>query len=245
MRKQHKYKFAVIEKAPLIIYRHPDPDEKCTIGVDSSAGVGLDYTVFNVLSNRIPFEQLAVWRSKIIKPAEAAEELVALGWYYNEALLIIETNTIGAAVQDAVLTSHKYGRCFRRDERLDVDPSISDKFGWPTTQTSKWLLIRETQQALKDNEIILHDRTTIEELCNYVYIEDKSKTGAAEGLHDDCVISLMLAFHGAKLWPQKPKPKTTIRQKLSADAAQQRAMMKKFMERIQTRLAGKEKPTIM
>lgn len=125
---------------------------------------------------------------------------------------------------------------------MDEDPSISAKFGWSTTQTSKWLLIREMQEALRKDEVVINDPQTIDELCNYVYIEDKSKTGAAEGLNDDTVIALMLAFHGAKLNPQSI---VTKQHKLQMANKQHNEMMDKFLKHIQSRGNGKLMPKIV
>lgn len=234
--KQRKLKFS-LSKSPLTIYEHPEYDEKFIIGVDTSGGVGLDYTVASVLGCRIPFVQKAIWRSNLIRPAAAAEEIAKLGWYYNNAMMAVESNAMGAGLLSCLLDTHKYTRIYRKEEQLDADPNISDKFGWATTQTSKNLLITEFQQSLREKAIVLHDETTIKEFCNYVYLKKQDwnpnrilKTGAITGLYDDCVIATMLALHVARLYPQSPRPKSEP--KLSGDVAQQRSMMKKFMDSI-------------
>lgn len=237
MLRRREFKFNLSESAPLTTYEHPEDDEKFIVGVDTGGGVGLDYTVGCVLGCRIPFRQKAVWRSNLIRPAAAAEEIAQLGWYYNNALLVVESNSMGAGLLSCLLDVHKYARIYRKEEQLDSDPSVSDKFGWATTQTSKNLLLTEFQQSLRENGIILHDETTIKEFCNYVYLQKQKwnpsqilKTGAMKGMNDDCVIAAMLALHVARLYPQSPRPKSAP--SLSADVAQQRAMMKKFMDEI-------------
>lgn len=224
---QHKYRFELTSESPLKIYEHPEEGTKYTVGVDAATGVGADWTVFNVLSNRLPFTQVANYRTKN-SVVTAAKDLVELGWYYNTALLVIETRFPGNAVQDAAILTYKYPNNYRQEEHLDADPSISDKFGICTTETLKWLLIRDLQDVLKNNELILNCPQTIDEILNFIYKEDKSKTGAVEGLNDDEVIALMLAVRGAKTYPQNPRPKT--KPSLSADVSQQRSIMKKFMD---------------
>jgi len=229
------YTFTPTIESPLQIWHYPEKGTKYTIGVDAATGVGPDWTVFNVLSNRLPFEQVANYRAKI-SVVEAGKELNDLGRYYNTALMVIETRFPGNAIQDALILTYKYPRNYRQEEHLDADPNISDKFGICTTESIKWLLINGLQEVLKNNELILNCPHTIDEVLNFVYKEDRSKTGAAEGLNDDEVISLMLAVRGAKTYPQKPKPKS--KPQLSADIAQQRALMKKFMDEIR---AGPER----
>lgn len=223
------YRFTPTSNSPLKIWEHPEKDTKYTIGVDAATGVGADWTVFNVLSNRLPFEQVANYRAKT-SVVEAAKDLVELGWYYNTAMLVIETRFPGNAVQDAAILTYRYSNNYRQEEHLDADPNISDKFGICTTESIKWLLINGLQEVLKNNELVLNCSHTIDEILNFVYKEDRSKTGAAVGLNDDEAISLMLAVRGAKIYPQKPKPKQ--RPTLSADVAQQRVLMEKFMDEI-------------
>jgi hypothetical protein len=83
---------------------------------------------------------------------------------------------------------------------------ISDKYGFRTTESSKWLLINEMQLALSEGGIILHDPVTISEMMNFVYIHSKHQASAADGFNDDTVMALMMAYHGAKLYPfAKPR----------------------------------------
>lgn len=131
-------------------------------------------------------------------------------------------------MQDAITDTYRYHNCYQKEERLDSDPNISGKYGWATTQTVKWMLIREFQQALEHKEVILNDLMTVDELCQYVYKEDKNKTGAAEGLNDDCVIAVLLAFHAARLFPQAKK-KTVEKPKGNP---QHTGLMKRFMDDI-------------
>lgn len=249
--KHRKFKFRPCD-APLTVYCHPEPDTEYTIGVDTGGGVGLDYSVFSVLSNRMPFEQVSIWRSNKIRPAAAAEQLAELGWYYNNALMTVESNAIGAGLLDVLVHTHRYSRIYRKEEQLDSDPNVSDKLGWATTQTGKYLLLAEFQQAWRDKAIILHDSITVEEFCNYVYLKKQNwnanlilKTGAIVGFHDDCVIATMLALHAARLYPQSPRPKKPQGPKLSADQNKQRRMLERHMDKIKERCSKKQLIEVM
>lgn len=197
-------------------------------------------------------EQVAIWWSNQIRPAEAAERLAEVGWYYNTAMAIIENNAVGAGLLDNFVRTHKYSRIYRKEEWLDSDPSVSDKFGITTTQTGKHLLLVEFQQIWRDNAIILHDYDTIVELCNFVYLKKQNwspnqilKTGALQGMKDDRVISLLLALHAAMLYLQAPKPKIPKKDLsgLSIDQKQHQRIMKEFMKEIQDDF-GKRKEKI-
>ena len=221
-------KFQPIENGQLTIYKEPEPKEKYTIGIDTSTGLSKDFSVMQVITNRLPFEQVAVYRAKesVIDVAKWAD---MLGRYYNKAFIVCETNYPGNAVQDALVMTYRYPSNYQAEQHLDESPNVSSKFGFATTQASKWLIIRETLEALKNDEIIFNDEHTLDEFGSYVYIEDKTKTGAAQGLNDDCVMAFMLAIHGALQRPERPRPKID---KPSDVNRQHRAMMDKFMKSI-------------
>ena len=179
--------------------------------------------------------------------------MAELGWHYNNALMSVESNTIGAGLLDVLIHTHNYSRIYRKEEQLDTDPNVSDKLGYATTQTSKYLLLAEFQQAWRDKAIVLHDPTTVNEFCNYVYLRKQNwnanlilKTGAIQGMHDDAVIATMLALHAARLYPQAPKPKGPVGPKLSADQSQMRRMLDRhFKETIEPRCSKQEKIQVL
>ena len=228
-------RFHEIDNGPITIYREPEDKEKYTIGIDTSTGLAKDYSVMQVLTNRMPFEQVAIYRAKesVIDVARMANEL---GRYYNNAFIVCETNYPGNAVQDALVMTYRYPNNYQAEQHLDESPNVSSKFGFQTTQASKWLIIRETLEALKNEEIIFNDPKTLDEFGTYVYIEDKTKTGAAQGLNDDCVIAFMLALHGCLQRPQKARPRE---RKPSEANAQHRRMMQKFIESIRNKTETK------
>lgn len=221
-------KFHEVENAPLTIYRLPEKDEKYSMGVDTSTGLAKDFSVMQVFTNRLPFEQVAVYRAKesVIDVARAADQL---GRFYNNAFVVCETNYPGNAVQDALIMTYRYPNNYQAEQHLDESPNVSSKFGFQTTQASKWLIIREMLEAMRNDEIIFNDPKTLDEFGTYVYIEDKTKTGAAQGLNDDCVIAAMLALHGCLQRPQKARPRE---RKPSEANAQHRRMMQRFIESI-------------
>ena len=198
------YSFREHEFEPLKIFRESEPSMIYTMGVDAATGLGDDYSSAQILTNSIPFEQVAVFRAKW--PVNQFSKFVNdLGRYYNEALNVCEVNYPGNSVQDALLQYYRYPRNYQSETHLDEDIDISSKFGFRTTEGSKWLLINEMLLALAQGQIIINDIVTLDEFRNFVYQaskrNSKRSTGAGAGFSDDTVIALMLAYHGAKLYP--------------------------------------------
>ena len=213
------YQFVPIELGPLKVFRLPEPDMVYTMGGDTSTGLAKDFSAYQILSNTMPFEQVAVFRAKWPVP-KVTKFVDQLGRFYNEALLVQEINYPGNSVQDALLTFYNYPRNYQAIKSLETEMDITDKYGFRTTEPSKWLIIGALLMAMEQGNIIIHDPTTFEELRNFVYIQSKSKAGAAEGFNDDTVMALMLALHGANLYPQIiPRTAIKIRPDVSPDTA--------------------------
>lgn len=204
------------------IYEHPKKDTKYTLGLDAATGFGADYTSIQIFSNRMPFEQVAWLRNKRITTVQGSKVMIALARYYNNTFIVPETRHPGNAYVDNAIEVYGYGNIFRRKQVLDEDPSVSSKYGICTTEADKHLLINQTKSLMENPDgpqVIFHDEITLNEFCNFVYVEDKRKTGATTGSFDDTVMAVMFALHGCLLRPQAPKEKPQIYSPKDEDAA--------------------------
>jgi len=220
------------------IYEHPEKDVRYTIGVDAATGFGADYTSIQVFGNRMPFEQKAWLRNKRITTVKGSEVMIALAKYYNNAFIVPETRHPGNAYVDNAIEVYGYGNIFRRKQVLDEDPSVSSKYGICTTEADKHLLINQAKALMENQDgpqVIFHDPVTLNEFCNFVYIEDKRKTGAGEGFNDDTVIATLLALHGCSLFPQKAREKPQVYNAKDEDAAFGRYLMRRHTARLNNR----------
>lgn len=216
------------------IFRKPEPDEKYSIGVDGAWGVQQDYTSIQVFSNRIPFEQVAWYHSDSVDTVQGSDVMVNLGWYYNNAMLVIETRAPGNSYQDNAIQRYGYTNLYQAEQHLDEDPTISSKFGIATTDAWKSLLVNETRSLLSARkkgkwcpQAILHDPFTIMSLCNFVYLESSRKVGAAPGCHDDAAMATMLALHGCITYPQPPRVADTEAE--DEETAHKRYLLKRHL----------------
>ncbi len=210
-------KFETIPENPSVdllhIYRMPEPDTLYSIGVDAATGVLGDYTSLQVFSHRIPYEQVAWFHSNRISTVDGSKIMIDLGLFFNTAQLVIETNYPGNAYQDNALEIYMYPNLYSEESRLQQDIKYSKTFGIKTTEWSKALLINEMKKLVEHKDykgkyvpqIIFHDPFTLQCFTDFVYLEDKSKTGAISGCVDDPVMGAMLAVRGCNQKPQEAR----------------------------------------
>ena len=179
-------------RGELLIYKEIDPGDTYYIGADVAMGVqNGDWSVAQVLDSKK--RQVAVWRGQY-HPDYFAYVLYHLGKLYNYAKIAVESNNHGL-----LTVNNLYKYLSYPNVHLDViEDKITDKetisLGFKTTAKSRPMIIDDLRAALRDNEIVLNDKTTIRELMTFVVTE----TGKLEhdaGCHDDCVMALAIANH--------------------------------------------------
>lgn len=187
------YKPPVIEESStgsLKIWKKPERSGQYVIGADSAEGVkGGDYACAQVIDRR-SFEQVATFHQRC-DPDIFARELNRLGRYYNMATIAPERNAGGIATV-LVLRELDYSNIYIREKVGQITDRLTPELGWLTDMKTKPLMISNTQKAIRDKLVIVHDEATINELFSYQY-DDAGHANAPNGSHDDRVIALMIA----------------------------------------------------
>ena len=157
----------------LEIYQYPKFDEGYLIGADVALGVGQDYSTAIVLDRDA--RVLATYRNNYIDPSKFGDLLFYLGRYYNNALLAVESNSMGIATLQQ-LENMRYV-----------------KLGFRTTLQSKATVIGNLKSSIDDEDIWIPSAAIIQELKDYIST-DTGRTEAAPGCHDDLVMALAIGL---------------------------------------------------
>lgn len=187
-------------KGRLKIFKKPEYNERYVIGADTSEGIkdnNIAY-VLNIRNN----EQAAIY-CLLTDPDLFAVYIVRLAQYYNNARIIPEVNGSGLTALSWILRGNEehrvapYRHIYKRANIEREDEGKLTSFGWRTTRSSKILMIDELQAYLRQNEVIIYEQETMDELRNFIYHNDNSM-GAISGSKDDRVMGLALALMGKK-----------------------------------------------
>jgi len=146
----------------------------------------------------LPFKQVAVGNlneSFLTLPGILFE----LGRYYNNALVVSENN-IGESIPVTLKYSYDYeGEVF---QERDYKGKFKKEFGVRTTVKTKKLGLSLLKQLLENNQLIINDKETAEQLFHFIK-NSRGSYEAEDGYHDDLVMSLMVAlapFFDYKNW---------------------------------------------
>lgn len=180
-----------VNQSPLKIWEKPQANKQYVIGADVAEGIGGDYSVATVM-DKDAVKTVARFRGDI-EPADFGDYLDMLGRYYNRALIGCEVNNHGLTTVQR-LRDRRYDNLYRRergiDERLE---SYTQKLGWRTDVKTKPLMINALAEAIYRDELTDYDVVFVRECMTYV-VDDRGRTNAQEGRHDDTVISVAIAL---------------------------------------------------
>lgn len=202
-KREFNFESNLMEDSPrgdIEIFKYPTFEDSFAIGADVSLGVGKDYSTAIVMNaNR---EVCAVYRNNLIDPSKFGDLLFYLGRYYNNALLAVESNSMGIATLNR-LTQMNYVNMYYQTKMANVSKEEGSRIGWRTTSASKPAIIGFLKNAIDNEDIWIPSRIVIGELMNYV-ADDSGKTNAIVGHNDDTVIALAIALeairtHGDRL----------------------------------------------
>ena len=174
----------------LEIFQYPKFDENFVIGADCALGVGQDSSACSVMNT--DNEVVALFRNNRIDPTQYGDLLFYLGRYYNNALLAVESNSLGIATLNR-LKQMKYVNLYHQTKVANVSNEEGSRLGWRTTQATKPMIIGHLKNAIENDDINLASARIIQECMDYVS-DANGRTNAISGAHDDTVIATAIAL---------------------------------------------------
>jgi len=189
----------------LTVYRLPDKRHRYSLGVDPATGESQpgardpDYTAMVVMDCDGGNEVVAVWHCNKIHIDDALPQLCLIGRFYNDAFLVIESNSAGIHLcVEVPKTGYPVEKLYRRDSWKDMPSRRS--VGFYTSGPSREQILAQLSDSISKRELVIHDRKVIEECVNFVFTS-AGKWEAQVGFHDDLVFALALALEGSEHYP--------------------------------------------
>ncbi len=166
----------------LWIWYPPQPGRSYVVGVDpAGGGTDGDYASIQIIEQRSGM-QCAEFRGHI-DPQELAKQAAGLAREFNQALLVVERNNHGLAVLAYLTTIEHYPAVYEQRGQA----------GWLTTSVSRPAMITLLGAILATGPEIFSSSRLLAECRTFVRQSD-GRTGAAAGVHDDCVMAMAIAL---------------------------------------------------
>ncbi len=137
-----------------------------------------------------------------------------IGHYYNNALIVPESNNHGHAVIQVLRPN--YWNLYRREVVDTVTKSKNEIIGWNTSGMTKPLLVDNLEEAVRERTTSIKSEDLLKEMKIFVQTDESGKQGyGAEGSgKDDRVIAYGLAIQGIRDTPRQKKLESVVEKKM-------------------------------
>ena len=196
------------ETGAITLYELPEDGVPYVLGGDT-AGEGSDYFTAIVIDN-VTGRIAAKLRQKYSEP-EYVRQIYALGRFYNDALVAIETNFSTYPVMK--LQEMEYSNQYSREREDTYTRQMRKSYGFRTDRQSRPRAIANLVEVFSSHPEWFSDRELLEEMLTFCYNEDH-RPEALAGKHDDLVMGAAITYavrHQQRMTvltePEKPREK--------------------------------------
>lgn len=193
-----KGEFVRSDKGRLTVWEEPCQGASYVTAVDvGGRSEKADWSVIAVLRAGKRPEVVAQWRGHIDHDL-LADRAMAISRRYNNALLVIESNTLESADAETVSATvlsrvaRLYGNTYRRQR--DKLSGASGGIGFHTNRATKSRIIDGLVAALRDGSYVERDNEACNEMATYCLMPNGSYQ-ARRGCHDDILMTRAIALH--------------------------------------------------
>jgi hypothetical protein len=181
----------------LQVWEEPIKKRIYSIIVDTSHGVGQDYSVASVIDiTDVPYKLVAKYRSNETSPMIFPEIIAKAGMMYNNAIVLVETNDVGIQVADALHTEIEYEGVLssvmkgRAGQKISTGFSGKAHFGIRTTAQVKKIGCANIKDLIESDKLLIRDFDCVSEMSTF--IRKGPSYSAEEGSTDDIMMTLVL-----------------------------------------------------
>ena len=183
------------ESESIKVYEEPQPGHSYLITVDVGEGVGGDHSIINVSDiTEQPYRQVCVFRNNETAVMVLPQFVERLAMEYNEAFVLVETNSIGGQVSNILYHDYEYENMVvtatkQSENVVSGGFASTSEIGIRMTKKSKRIGCTNIKALIENDLYIVNDFETISELQTFVAKGQSYE--AEEGKHDDIVMTLV------------------------------------------------------
>ena len=181
----------LMHDAKFKIFVEPVKHHKYVAIVDVAKGVGLDYSVVNVIDVSVngEWDQVAIFRDNKLSHYMLPNMATRIATMYNDALMVVENNDLGSYVSNKIYEDLEYENMYFTDT-IDEQGGKTE-VGMRQTVRSKRLGCNNIKSIIEEDKLNIRDGATISEFANFALTPNKKSYEASSG-HDDTVMTLVI-----------------------------------------------------
>ncbi|MDR0675503.1 MAG: hypothetical protein LBF97_00480 [Elusimicrobiota bacterium] len=177
----------------LYIWKQPEPGQKFVIGIDVATGTSLDSSCIEVIDANT-YEQVAEYIGKCTT-YDLAFLAERTGYYYNTAMIFLESNSIGESSFTILDKDLNYPNLYKQKKSSS---GVIRFTGWYTSTKSRQIIINKFIETLYDDEeeVKIYSERLLGQIKTLVFGEG-GKVEAVGSAHDDAIMAYAIALFNA------------------------------------------------
>lgn len=179
----------------LDIIEYPMQFHSYVMVVDTSKGVGGDYSAFTIIDiTQLPYKVVAKYRDNNISPLLYPNVIYKIANDYNEAFVLMEINSSEQVsyILHADLEYENILSVGRNSKGQVISGGFGgqSRLGVNTDKKIKRIGCNNLKTLIEENKLLVYDADIISEFSTF--IESKGSYAADDGYHDDLIMTLVL-----------------------------------------------------
>ena len=169
----------------------PVKDHIYFVTVDTSRGVGNDYSAFVVFdATEIQYQIVAKYRSDRIPPILFPTIIHTVAVDFNNAYILVETNDLGEQVAGILYNDLEYEKMIFCDKERISEWGRGGAVGIKTTTKTKRIGCAGLKTLIESDSLLVNDWDIITEISTFIQL--RNLFAADSDCHDDLVMCLIL-----------------------------------------------------
>lgn len=174
----------------LRLWEKPVDGAQYVLGIDTSKGVGSDFSVIQVFRiygiKPIRMVQVAVWEDNFTDVYHFAAIVNKMSYYFNNAHIMCENNSEGSVIVNRLWWDYE-------NENLINTGTKNKDLGIRATTQTKPQAVLLMKKLVEDGSITIFDKNTIDQLGDFQDLGNNKY--ACVNCNDDCVTSMYWAIY--------------------------------------------------
>lgn len=189
-----KARFVENRAGEMWVWDTPRKGHRYVVSVDPSSGRAKDRSAYHVLDVTDPIIRQVASFHGMLQPDELAIDSITTCRYYNNALWVPERNAVGERLVGKGFDDIGYANVYRfRPDATVGGKKPSTIAGWVSSPKTRPWALEKLAEAVHSDTIEINCPRTVEEMHDFVYLDDsEKKIGAQAGRHDDLVLALAI-----------------------------------------------------
>lgn len=181
----------IFQSDNLKVYENPIEGHSYVCTVDTSEGVHQDYSAFVVFDiTEMPYKVVATYKDNTISSLAYPFLILQILKKYNNAYVLIETNSVGVTVANCIFYEMEYEFVY-----FTHKDAINEGQGYPGLRTTKRVKAVGTaclRDLIEQDQLIINSHEILEELSVFVQKGTSYASSEPNGVNDDLVSCMWL-----------------------------------------------------